>query len=256
MFRLLNSEELFMEKKNVKNIEKAAVVSAIVEKPVYQYLVSTKKAFLHEVDSRITDKGQFRIIKTTEDLFKEYGKPAIEQNELIMRGYREAKNNVTKARIEVLNKEKARIQAAFPVKLQKTADAEKNMQAAMEAALLRIMYPNGYFVNRPAIVIHKDASRMNFANKLFRSVHKHIEAELLKGQDNGRIFFSDIKAIMGLDKAPELETVKKACSDIHGANVDSLSKVPFRSGSCWLDLGFSSSLKKGLAIKWEVLNFE
>lgn len=220
------------------------------------HLASTKGDFLKEIDSRIVDKGDFRIVREVAKLFSDFGKEKIMANERIMSGYQEAKDNITKARIDVLKKEAKRIKDSFPIRLQTTKDSETNLQEAMEQALLRIMYPKGYFVNKQTVVAHKDNARSAFANRLYASIRKHIESDLLKGQDNGRVFFSDLKAIMGLDKHPELKTVKTACSDIHAANVESIAATTFRSGSCWLDMTFSQSLKKGLAVAWEVHNYE
>lgn len=223
---------------------------------ICQHLSATKVAFLSDIDSRIIDKSDFRIAREVESMFVQFGKDKVEKNDLLMAGYNEAKKGIVAKRIDVLKKETARIKSAFPVRLQTTKDSEKDLQDAMEKALLRIMYPNGYFVNKATIVCHKDNERSAFANRLYSAIKSHVEGDLLKGTDNGRIYFSDLKAICKLDKTPDLKTVKTACADIHNANVESIAATSFRSGSCWFDLSFSQSLKKGLAVAWTVHNYE
>lgn len=223
---------------------------------IVSHLASTKVDFLTDIDSRIVDKSDFRIVREVSSMFEQFGKEKVTKNERIMLGYSEAKKGITAKRIDVLKKEAARIKAAFPIRLQQTKDSEKDLQDAMEKALLRIMYPNGYFVNKVVLFMHKDNERTAFANRLYVSIMRHVEGELLKGTGNGRVFFSDLKTIMGLDKTPDLKTVKTACADIHNANVESIAATSFRSGSCWFDLSFSQSLKKGLAVAWEIHNYE
>lgn len=241
-----------------KKIEKS-----VAAKQVLAFLIGTKKEFLHEIDSRCASQevnGARRILRDVETMKRQLGEVKFTarcaENEMLRNGIRGAKYIINKARCEAVKKEASRIKASFPLALQRTKDASLNEDAIMEAALLRIMYPNGYFVNKTCVVCHKDNERSLFANKLYHAVKLHVSDLLLKGEDNGRIFLSDLKAIMKLEKAPELKTVKQACSDIHNATIESVAATQFRSGSCWLDLGFSSSLKKGLAVKWEVLNYE
>ena len=232
---------------------------------VKDFLVSSKESFLNVLDSKIKDKSCLRIISAAKAFEEQAAKAGLEpgswrDNALLLEKYNDALAARRASRREVIKSEVQRIQKSWPMAIaaEKTrltaSESEARLKAAMERMLMTAMYPNGYIVNQDVYIATKNMERNATANALYKYVLGKAQPLALEGQTEGRIAFADLRVPFG--KLPELRDIKTACSMLHGQVMDSLAVLAHRSGHCFLDVSWSQSEKKGIGIKWQILNYE